>query len=233
MATVHPSRMGLVPQDPKDVYPGLRRGRSPSPSHRYARDRRERDRDSESDNDSEGGRGGERERGRPDDRRDRRRDRGDDRTSPRQRDSGRRMDDRDKDRDRGRYRERERDKDRNGDRDRSRSRRRASPEYGDYKRPASPGLGTPNMYPNRQLRDRTYERRSGYGGGGSEYLERCATFYSLGRVNSCAEMRSIAAGRKGRVPHSVFGHLHQRRLHVHCMWLFHVLSVLRHDLLSP
>ncbi|KAI9571135.1 DUF926-domain-containing protein [Boletus coccyginus] len=166
MATVHPSRMGLVPQDPKDIYQGPRRGRSPSPPRRHDRDRRERDRERgrENNDDSERGRGGNRER--PDDRRDRRRGHDDDRTSPpRHKDNGRRPDDRD----RGRHRERERDEDR--DRDRSRSRRRGSPEYEDYKRPASPGPATPSMHPNRPPRDGTYERRGGYGGGGSEYFE--------------------------------------------------------------
>ncbi|KAF8557626.1 DUF926-domain-containing protein [Imleria badia] len=156
MATVHPSRMGLVPQDPKDVYPDRRRARSPSPPHRYDRDRRERDkvrektRERDSDDGDKRRRDGDRERERPDDRRDRRRDR----------DSGR-----DRDRDRGRHRERERDKDRDKDR------KRASPEYGDYKRPASPGPAKPSMYPTRQPREATYERRGAYGGGGSEYLE--------------------------------------------------------------
>ncbi|KAF8444773.1 ras-induced vulval development antagonist-domain-containing protein [Boletus edulis BED1] len=157
MATVHPSRMGLVPQDPRDVYQA-RRARSPSPPHRY--DRR---RDSESDDDDDRRREGDREkeRKRSDDRRDQRRDRN----------SERRVDDRDRDRNRGRYRERERDEDRNRDRERSKSRRRASPEYGDYKRPASPSPATPSMYPNRQPRDGKYERRGGYGGGGNDYLE--------------------------------------------------------------
>ncbi|KAF8134529.1 DUF926-domain-containing protein [Boletus edulis] len=131
MATVHPSRMGLVPQDPRDVYQA-RRARSPSPPHRY--DRR---RDSESDDDDDRRREGDREkeRKRSDDRRDQRRDRN----------SERRVDDRDRDRNRGRYRERERDEDRNRDRERSKSRRRASPEYGDYKRPASPSPATPSI----------------------------------------------------------------------------------------
>lgn len=203
MATVHPSRMGLVPQDSKDVYSDFHRARSRSPSHKYDRDRRETDRerekarDRESDNDSQGGRGGGSERERPDHRRDRRRGHNDDRTSPRRRDNGRWVDDRDRDRDRGRHRERERGK----DKDRSRSRRRASPEYGEYKRPTSPGPGTPSMYPSRQPQDGMYQRRSGYGGGGSEYLERCATFPSLCRVDLCAEIRFIAGGRRGKVQH--------------------------------
>ncbi|KAH0827988.1 hypothetical protein J3R83DRAFT_3629 [Lanmaoa asiatica] len=191
MATVHPSRMGLVPPDPKDFYRNPRYRRSPSPSHRYDRDRRERDRerDRESDNDSERVRGWER----PDDRRDRRRDRGNDRTSP-----GWQVDDRDNDR--GRHRERSRDKDKDKDKDRSRSRRRASPEYGEYKRPASPGPRTPSMYPSRQPRDGAYDRRGGYGGGG-EYLERWATLFfpSIFRGSMCAEnaFHSRRAQREG------------------------------------
>lgn len=191
MATVHPSRMGLVPQDPKDVCPDLRRGRSPSPPYRYDRDRRERDRKKEKardrDNDNDKARGGESERERPDDRHGRRRDRGDDWTSPPHRDSGRRVNDRERDKDRGRYRERDKDR----DRDRSRSRRRASPEYGDYKRPPSPGPGTPNMYPNRQPQDGTYERRGGHGAGSSQYLERCATFF-LSRPGESAFLRCVS-----------------------------------------
>ena len=179
MATVHPSRMGLVPQDPKDIYQDPRRGRSPP--RRHDRDRRERDRDRgrECNDGSERGSGGNKER--PDDRRDRRRDHDNDRTSPpRHKDNGRRPDNRD----RGRHRERERDEDR--DRDRSRSRRRGSPEYEDYKRPASPGPATPSLYPNRPPRDGTYERRGGYAGGGSEYLERCVDLPTW--VNPHAEM---------------------------------------------
>jgi hypothetical protein len=195
MATVHPSRMRLVPQDPKD---GYRRARSRSPPHGYDRDRKEREkaRHRESDNDGERGRGGERERGRPDDRLDRRRDRDDDRTSPRRKDSARRVDDNDKDKDRGRHRERERDGDR--DRDRSKSRGRGSPEYGDYKRPASPAPATPSMYPSRQSREGTYERRGGYGGGGGggDYLERCVVGFC--RLNMRADMGLIAGGRSGK-----------------------------------
>ena len=210
MATVHPSRMGLVPQDPKDVYPDRRRARSPSPPHRHDRDRREgvkerekeraRDRDRESDDDSERGRGGGRERVRQDDRRDRRRDRDDERMSPRRRDSPRQADDRDRDRDRS---------------------RRASPEYGDYKRPPSPSPAAPSMYPNRQSRDGMYERRGGYGGG-SEYLERCVALplFPGGFVLTCF---FIAGGSSEKAQRSASGHLHQKLPHAHCTWLFHAL----------
>lgn len=140
MATVHPSRMGLVPQDRKDVYPGLRRAGSPSPLSRYDRHHRDKEKTRKRDSDN-------------------------DRS---QRD------------DRGRYRRRERSRENQRERSRSRSktpsRRRASPEYGDYKRPASPGPGTPRMYLNRQPREGAHERRGGYGGGSSEYLERYAWF---------------------------------------------------------
>lgn len=194
MATVHPSRMGLVPQDPKDVY--SRRARSPSPPYRRDRDRRERDgaRDRESDDEGEKGRGGDRER-----ERDRRRERDYDRSSPRRVD----------DRDRGRYRERGRDKDK--DKDRS---RRASPEYDDYKRPASPGLATPtpSMYPNRQSRDGPYERRGGYGG---DFLERCVAAFFPG-VNLYTEMLVVVGGPSERVQRLAYGRRRRKRLHAHC-----------------
>lgn len=154
MATVHPSRMGLVPQDPKDTYLARRRARSPSPRHS------ERERDN--------GRHRARDRSRErekDKRRDDSRHKGRDGVDSRKRDDDRWQ--RDKSADRGRDRER----------DRSRERRRASPEYTDYKRPATPPpaeapwRNQENLYPNRQGRDRPPHAGGSYGGGGSEYLE--------------------------------------------------------------
>lgn len=166
MATVHPSRMGLVPQDPKNVYPDSRRGRSPSPPRRYDRDRREREKRAR---DSDGG-----ER---DERRESRRDRDDDQGSPRRRDH--------RERDRGRHQSEDKD-------EASKGRRRASPEYGDYKRPASPP-SMPRMYPNRPPQDGAYERRS-YGGG--EYLERYVT-QCLSVL--CAQCHVQSEGAEGKL----------------------------------
>ncbi|KAH7920711.1 DUF926-domain-containing protein [Leucogyrophana mollusca] len=76
MATIHPSRMGLVPQDTKDQYPGRRRGRSPSPRarspRRETRDHRDRDTDRDADKDRRD-RDSRRDRSRDRDRSDRRR----------------------------------------------------------------------------------------------------------------------------------------------------------------
>jgi len=159
MATVHPSRMALVPQDPKDTY--RRRARSPSPRARSPPRYSERERDSGRNRARDRSRERERDK-RRDDSRHKDRDGGDDR----KRDDDRRQ--RDKSADRGRDRER----------DRSRERRRGSPEYTDYKRPATPPpaeapwRNQENLYPNRQGRDRPPHTGGSYGGGGSEYLER-------------------------------------------------------------
>ncbi|KAH7888872.1 ras-induced vulval development antagonist-domain-containing protein [Phlebopus sp. FC_14] len=154
MATIHPSRMALVSQDPKDIYPERRRGRSPSP-------RTSKRRDYESHRDTE------RYRERTD-RRDWGRDRDRDRSTP-----SRREDESE--------RSRERERDFGRDQEKGRDRRRPSPEYSDYKRTASPGPASPwrqpeNMYPNRPSRGESYERdRPPHGGGyrssGSHYLE--------------------------------------------------------------
>ncbi|KIJ68123.1 hypothetical protein HYDPIDRAFT_37686 [Hydnomerulius pinastri MD-312] len=175
MATVHPSRMRLVPQDTKDVYPDHHRGRSPSLPRRHDRDSRDRDRGREQDRERGKDRGRYREHS--DDRRekDRERERGRDRDrSPPRRKEG------DRERERSREVGRDRDVDKGKDRARDRNGRRASPEYGDYKRPASPppGAAAPNMYPNRQQRGGDYGRDRpphvdrGFGGGvGSDFLE--------------------------------------------------------------
>ncbi|KDQ57405.1 hypothetical protein JAAARDRAFT_177518 [Jaapia argillacea MUCL 33604] len=168
MATVHPSRMGLVPQDPpKNAYvkPTATRTRSPERSRdRYGRDERRdtRDRDHRRDRD-----------------RDDRRDRGRDDTRDRDRD------DRDR-RDGDRHMRKEKET-----RERSRSRgksdndkdRRASPEYEDYKRPASPARDVPwRQQDSRKDRggdrpmygggDRAaYGGGAPYGGGGDDFME--------------------------------------------------------------
>ena len=89
----------------------------------------------------------------------------------------------DRERDREREERRERDRDRDGGRG-----RRASPDYGDYRRPSSPVRGggegakdgaaagaapwrqEENMYPNRG--GRQPYGGGGYGGGGSDFMDR-------------------------------------------------------------
>ncbi|KAI8994018.1 ras-induced vulval development antagonist-domain-containing protein [Trametes punicea] len=206
MAMVHPSRMGLVPQDPPPP-PPRPRGRSPSPSRYDSRrgrspddDRRgdrRRDRDVERDKDEFGRDRDEHDERRNDygdrsRRRERERARADDYFNDdggpvreQERDSGRgrgqkrsrsRSVDRERDREREERREREKEKDR--ERDASQA-RRASPEYGEYRRPspgraredgregaqAAPWRQQENMYPSRR------GGHGGYGGGGSDWLE--------------------------------------------------------------
>ncbi|PIL35946.1 hypothetical protein GSI_01606 [Ganoderma sinense ZZ0214-1] len=197
MAMVHPSRMGLVPQDPPDLG---KRGRSPSPPRsskrrspstdslrdkdEFGRDRpgRDRNRDGDRDRDRDERRSGygdrsrrhERDRARADDyfnddKAGQRESRDDDRRRRRSRSRSRSVD-KERDREREERREKERDSGRT---------RRASPDYGDYRRP-SPGrarddardgdAGTEkapwrqqeNMYPNRGGRQPHY---SGHDGG--------------------------------------------------------------------
>lgn len=172
MATIHPSRMALVPQEPNAVVSRQYRGRSPSLRPREAHVRSTRDSPTydrdykrsrfEDENESRGNRDGERDRGRD-------RSRGDDRR------------DRSRDIDR---RHRNEDRDRGGDKER----RRASPEYTDYRRPSpplkniqsqtqAPWRQQENMYPNRrQERDRPVHAGGSYGGGGgggADFMERC------------------------------------------------------------
>ncbi|KAK7473171.1 hypothetical protein VKT23_001270 [Stygiomarasmius scandens] len=172
MATVHPSRMALVPPDSSfSSQNRSRNDRSPSPrrprrSPTPPRDRNGRDRDRGGDRD--GGRGEHRERDR---------DRGRERDRDRHRDDDRDYD-RGKDGRRDRNSSRERDRDRNG-RD---ANRRASPEYDDYKRPQpSEDSGAPwrrpeNMYPNRRDRDLPPHNDGGHrdrrgGESGGDFLE--------------------------------------------------------------
>ncbi|KAG1751358.1 ras-induced vulval development antagonist-domain-containing protein [Suillus paluster] len=143
MATVHPSRMGLVPQDPKDINLSRRRARSPSPRAQHPTTTQLNEKEKETTAGTEHGTVAENKRG-----------------------TGG-----------GMIRDRSADRGRERDRDRSRERRRASPEYTDYRRPATPlaaeapWRNQENVYPNRQGRDRPPHAGGSYGGGGSEYLE--------------------------------------------------------------
>ncbi|KAL4074082.1 ras-induced vulval development antagonist-domain-containing protein [Scleroderma citrinum] len=144
MATVHPSRMGLVPQD--SYYADRRRARSRSRSPRN-RDSTRLERDGRGDG-QEGNR---------------------DRAGGRERSSDRRPRSSSRQRDHSASRSRDRERDGRNYQDR----RRPSPEYLDYRRPASPGPAAPwkqqeNMYPNRGHRDRPPH---GYGGGGADYMD--------------------------------------------------------------
>lgn len=169
MATVHPSRMALVPQDPpKDPYSQMRdRRRSPSP--RPARRRspsppRERERDRGYDRydrrDRERVKRPERGRARADDYFDEASS-GEERRAARKRSRSRSVD---KERDREREERRERERDRP---------RRASPEYNEYRRPSPPREGSApapwrqqeNMYP----RGRDVGR---FAAGGADFMER-------------------------------------------------------------
>ncbi|KAI6125754.1 ras-induced vulval development antagonist-domain-containing protein [Pisolithus croceorrhizus] len=148
MATVHPSRMGLVPQDPKDVYQAERR---------YQRSR----------SNSPGGRGFTTHGREESDDHDRGRSRQRSRSGGRPRSFSRRRDGRD------RKHDMPRDRDRESDDEGHRERRRPSPEYSDYNRPPSPGQAAPwrqqeNMYPPRTYRSRPPH---GHGAQSSDYLE--------------------------------------------------------------
>ncbi|KAI6113278.1 ras-induced vulval development antagonist-domain-containing protein [Pisolithus croceorrhizus] len=153
MATVHPSRMGLVPQDRKDVYQAERRyqrSRSNSPGGRGFTTEGNR----EESNDHDRGRSRQRSRsgGRP-------------RSFSRRRDGEDRKHDVSGDR--------RRDRDRESDDEGHRERRRPSPEYSDYNRPPSPGQAAPwrqqeNMYPPRTYRSRLPH---GHGAQSTDYLE--------------------------------------------------------------
>ncbi|KAF5377739.1 hypothetical protein D9757_009381 [Collybiopsis confluens] len=146
MATVHPSRMGLVPQDSSS-----RRRHSPSPRRRSRptpsppRRSRSRSRDRESRAKYDHNRGG---------------DRGD-------RNGYRHSSHHQDDHDRGRRRSPSLS--RNGDG----GERRASPQYDDYRRPRTPpredsagASGAKNMYPNRNPNHAVPR-----GGGGSDFFE--------------------------------------------------------------
>ncbi|OCH92453.1 DUF926-domain-containing protein [Obba rivulosa] len=190
MATVHPSRLALVPQDPKDIYPTRQpRGRSPSPRynrkpasrsrsrdrgnrrddppHEYDRDRRRDDepRDRHDERDVGRSRRPERERARADDYFS---------TEDIENRDGRRGESR------SRSVDRERDTEREERRERDKP-RRASPDYSDYRKPSplraregsapaqpqAPWRQPENMYPTRRG-----PALGGYGpGGGEDFME--------------------------------------------------------------
>ena len=154
MGTIHPSRLALVPHDPKDLYPS--RGRSPSPRssrnhspsrdwskdyspnrHRSSSAKEYRDRDYE--------------RRRDDDRRDNGRPRDNDR--------------------------RDRDEKRNDER--AARPRRPSPEYSEYRRQSSPRRSPPRQQESQapwRQHENMYPPRGGrsYGNdGGGDYFETC------------------------------------------------------------
>ena len=164
MATIHPSRLGLVPQDPPQRRrrspspPPRRRSRSRSPSYRDKERERERDRDRDRDSQRRGRdeRDKERERYRDHSRGDRVRN---DRNGTTGRDNGR-----------GGGKESPRRNAPEG--------RRASPLYDDYRRPVPPVVEgqTPwrqpeNMYPNRGG-----GRPYGAGNEGAGFMESCVLF---------------------------------------------------------
>lgn len=191
MATVHPSRMALVPQDNKDTYPSRReRGRSSSP--KYTSNGRHYADDSRRDGGRDGSRDRDRDYGyRPRDSGRHGRARADDYFNTDDKDERRRRPSRS--RTRSRSLDRARDTEREERRERNRGGpRRPSPEYSEYRRPVSPprereerqGSAGPgpqapwrqqeNMYPNR--RDRP--PHGGYGGG-ADFLERYALRFWL------------------------------------------------------
>ncbi|GBE80646.1 predicted protein [Sparassis crispa] len=187
MATIHPSRLALVPHDPKDIYPSrhtLDRGRPPSP--------RSNRRLTPSPLSSEL-RGYRRDDSREDDR-DRRRDRGKDKDADThgERDHDSRRDDAKRERaraddyfdedDRRRKRSRTRSVDRERDYERSdrlegNRPRRPSPVYSEYRRPSSPGERERSPVPQAPWRqhENMYPGyrgppHGGYGGG-VDFLE--------------------------------------------------------------
>jgi len=174
MATIHPSRLGLVPQNSRGTNKDRQRGRSPSPreSRRRSPSRSrspENRRDKERDRNGYDDRSKKNGRARADDYFDGKEER------PRRRS---RSDDRHRDREREERREKDRP-------------RRASPEYSEYNRPGqekedgsggnAPWRQQENMYPNRHERP----PHNDYGGGGSEWMERyvqielCSTYVKL------------------------------------------------------
>ncbi|KAH9839242.1 ras-induced vulval development antagonist-domain-containing protein [Rhodofomes roseus] len=179
MATIHPSRMGLVPQDPpKDVYAQTRdRRRSPSPraprrrsppphlsrdkDRHDRRDHRDDDRDRDRRRDSEAGKRAERGRARADDYFDEASSGGEGRAPPKRA------------RSRSVDKERDREREERGEREKERDRpRRRSPEYSEYRRPSPPREGSAPA-PWRQ-QENMYPRGGGMGrfaGGGADYME--------------------------------------------------------------
>ncbi|KAA1473958.1 DUF926-domain-containing protein [Dentipellis sp. KUC8613] len=185
MATIHPSRMGLVPHDQMDV--STSRRRSPSPRrhrsrsndrHRDSRDVRDRDRDH--------GRGEGRER-----------DKGYDRS----RDDGRERESR-------RERERVRERERSASRDRGRRddrperdgappprARRDSPEYSEYRKPGSPQRDAHAQAPWHQPENMYGQRRErpygGHGGGDGGHGGEGADYFESRRLQRAASTLSI------------------------------------------
>ena len=178
MATVHPSRMNLVPQDNKNTYTnGRARARTPSPRRTSRRSRsRSPDRDRGYTRDSRGGPSGRDSRHRQED-------------GDRSRKQRVRADDffgEDKDGDRGRSRDRSVDREKDKEREERRDRpRRPSPEYTEYRRPSpphtregsapAPWRQPENMYPGRRGGNNSY----GGGGGGADFMDRYAPELSV------------------------------------------------------
>lgn len=170
MATVHPSRMNLVPQDNKTTYTnGRARARTPSPRRTSRRSRsRSPDRDRGYTRDSRGGPSG-----RISDPRDE-----EDVRNRRQRVRADDFFGEDKDGERGRSLDREKDKGREERRDRP---RRPSPEYTEYRRQSpshtregsapAPWRQPENMYPARRGGNNSY----GGGSGGADFMDRYAS----------------------------------------------------------
>ncbi|KAF9260118.1 DUF926-domain-containing protein [Marasmius fiardii PR-910] len=173
MATVHPSRLGLVPQSSQDRTRGRpqsppRRSSYRSQSRSRSRDQRDRDVGSEKrnwrrDEGRESGGGGHTER---DDYRSRRSDRD--------------------------------DNSRNGYRGEN---RRGTPEYEDYRGPSEgTPARQESMYPNRRSRDNDYLPR---GGGGSDWLEsrrlqRESRTVDIWPPSPKEPMRELSPKRKGK-----------------------------------
>lgn len=207
MATIHPSRMGLVPQEPKQDYQRDRqRGRSPSP--RSSRRSLSRDRGGYRDEeDSRNNRNGA--------------DREVDRRKYRARaddyfEGGRRGDNRP--RERSRSVDKQRDKERDARHTSARD-RRPSPEYSEYRRlsppyehreehgsTAAPWRKQENMYPTR----RGGPLANGYEGGGSDFMNRYVTHINFALCYLTVS-RAVEDIRESKVL-SMFGHRRLRLL---------------------
>lgn len=208
MATVHPSRMGLVPQD-RSTSTDQRYGRPSSPQKTNGRarsptPRRDEGRDSDRNGRRHDSRS-ERDAGRRD------RARADDYFDGERRESERRGRTRSRSVDKQRDRERE-------ERDKQERPRRPSPEYSEYKRPSSPrreDAAAPapwrqqeNMYPNR--RDRPPHIINGYGGGGgggggggADFMDRYVLFCYF--VRRCVLTISAVGDSSGTTARSLYG----------------------------
>ena len=198
MATIHPSRLALVQQGSRSSNTGARRGRSPSPQRsthavslrkRSLEDRTRANVDAEPERSRRG------------------RARADDYFDGEGKEVGRT--------ERSRSRDKQRDHEREERRERSRDRpRRPSPEYAEYKRPASPHSAgdtssapwrqQESMYPNR--RDKAPYMSSA--GGGSDFLER----YDHDRHSTYIVNLFAVGGSSARRARSAYGHLLPKRL---------------------